>query len=94
LRSSCEAALRTIPVAAPVARGKSVSLKDQLEKGLKARRPQEFAFIARVAALVEQGKLPRKLVDSTFLWARSSRHPFQYFERGLKVRARRLGIPL
>jgi hypothetical protein len=88
------AAVRAIRVAGPVARGRSASLKDQLEKGLKARRPQEFAFIARVVTLVEQGILPRTLVDSTFLWARSARHPFQYFERGLRVRARRLGIPL
>jgi len=70
-----------------------ITLKDQLEKGLQARRPQEFAFIAHVVSRVEEGSLPRSLVDSTFLWARSKRpYPFPYFERGLKVRAKKAGI--
>ena len=70
-------------------------LKTTLEKGLKARRPVEFAFLADVAARVEDGRLPKRLVDSTFLWARQKHdYPFPYFERGLKLRARRLGIAL
>lgn len=74
---------------------KSIRLKEQLETGLKARRPSEFAFIARVVQLVDQGVLPRRTVDGTFLWARRKRrHPFQYFERAMKVRAKRLRIKL
>ena len=66
------------------------SLKDTLEKGLKARRPEEFAFIAKVIDLVEQGKLTEKLVRGTFRWAqRQDDHkPFPYFERAIKLRAK------
>jgi hypothetical protein len=43
--------------------------------------------------MVDQGKLPRDLVYSTFGWARKKRpYPFPYFERGLKKRAARIGI--
>ncbi len=74
---------------------KHISLKDRLEKDLKARRPVEFAFIAKVVDLVEKGQLPLKLVDGTFLWARRRiRHRFQYFEFALRVRAARLGVKL
>jgi hypothetical protein len=75
-----------------------VSLKDQLEKGLKARLPQEFAFIARVVDMVDKQQLPLELVQGTFLWAREkgkrTRYPFPYFERGLRERAAKLGITI
>ncbi len=71
------------------------SLKETLEKGLKARRPEEFAFIATVVRKVERGVLPRSLVESTFLWARGKdTHPFQYFQQGLRVRAEKMGVVL
>jgi hypothetical protein len=71
------------------------SLKTTLEKGLKARRPVEFAFIADVAARVEAGTLPRSLVNTTFLWAKKKQpFPFPYFQQALKVRAKQAGITL
>ncbi|HWL74695.1 MAG TPA: hypothetical protein VNQ74_12560 [Burkholderiaceae bacterium] len=71
------------------------TLQERLEKGLKARRPSEFAFLANVAKRVEEGSLPRSLVDSTFFWARNKRpYPFPYFERGLKERAKKLGLTI
>jgi hypothetical protein len=70
-------------------------LKDTLEKGLKARLPSEFAFIKTVVEKVDDGTLPRSLVESTFLWARRKPvHPFEYFEQGLKVRAEQIGVTL
>lgn len=73
--------------------GTTTSLKQQLEFGLKARRPTEFRFIANVVQMVDQGKLSMKLVKSTFQWARHRRpYQFPYFERGLRLRAARLGI--
>ena len=75
--------------------GKTAGLKDRLERGLKARRPSEFQFIGRVVKLVEVGRLPIRLVNDTFFWARSRRsHPFQYFEAALRLRAKRLGIEI
>lgn len=73
--------------------GVQVDFKQQLEKGLYARRPEEFAFIDRVVQMVELNQLSRELVTSTFLWARKKQpYPYVYFERGLKVRAARLGV--
>lgn len=72
---------------------RTVSLKEQLEVGLKARRPGEFQYIAKIIQLVKTGQIPDKLVRSTFNWARK-KHPYQfpYFERALQYRGRRLGI--
>lgn len=79
------------PVAVEVA-----DLKDQLEKGLKARLPADFAFISKVVMLVEDNKLPLKTVKAVFQWARDkgakNNYPFPYFQRALKIRAKKLGI--
>ena len=73
-----------------------ISLEDQLKTGLKARRPEETEFIEEVARLVNAGKLPRKLVDSTFMWAlrRRTNYPFPAFERALRLQADQLGVDL
>lgn len=71
----------------------SVDLKEQLEKGLKARRPAEFQFIGRVVERVNEGVLPRGLVQSCFQWARKKpARKVQYFQQCLKFRAKKLGI--
>lgn len=71
------------------------NLKKTLEEVLRARRPEEFAFIDVVTDRVANGTLPRSLVESTFNWARKKPHyKFQYFEQGLRVRAKKIGIVL
>jgi hypothetical protein len=68
-------------------------LRKTLAEVLRARRPEEFGFLDRVTALVDKGTLPRSMVVSTFNWARKKpRHPFQYFEFGLRERASRIGV--
>ena len=42
------------------------SLKDQLERGLTARRAVEFQFIGRVVQLVNQNQLTRAMVLGTY----------------------------
>ncbi len=75
--------------------GKILSLKQKLEKDLRARRPQEFAFIKKVVDRVDDKTLPLSVVDSTYLWARKKPlHPFQYFERAMKIRAKKFGVNL
>jgi hypothetical protein len=72
-----------------------LTLQETLEKGLRVRRPEDSRFVARVADLVDAGTLPEDLVLSTFQWARKKRkHPFQYFERALLIRAAELGISI
>jgi len=80
----------------PVSGAQMISLEDQLKTGLKARRPEETEFIEEVARLVNTGKLPRKLVDSTFMWAlrRRTNYPFPAFERALRLQADQLGVDL
>src|SRR4051812_19159679 len=56
------------------------SLKQTLENGLKARTPDEFAFINTVVAKVDTGEMPVSLVDTTFEWARRKSRPMQFFE--------------
>jgi hypothetical protein len=71
-------------------------LQQQLESGLKARRPEEFAFIEKVVSMVGDDELPLALVKSTFQWTRQNpkarKYPFFYFQRALRERAKRLGI--
>ena len=79
----------------PVPR-ESTSLAERLKAGLKARLPEEFAYADRVAALVEQGVLPAKLVDTAFAWARKKgvNYPFPYFRRVLEIQAALIGIKI
>jgi hypothetical protein len=83
--------------------GRQISLHDQLRVGLKAVTKADLAFINLVVLRVDEGTLPRPLVDSTFLWARlrvetrSTRYfnrPIVYFQPALVLRARALGIKL
>jgi hypothetical protein len=85
--------------AASGAGASNVDLKTTLEKGLRARRKSEFQYISHVVGMVNSGALPRSLVESTFLWARKEArakqsYPFIYFERGLKLRAKKIGVDI
>lgn len=86
--------------AEPTTLGKGVSpsltFKQQLEKGLKARRPSDFTFIETVVANIDSGALPQKTVNETFLYARSksSTYPFIYFQFTIRKRAAKLGVTL
>ena len=48
--------------------------------------------------MVQQGKIPKNLVDSSWLWVRSkrpgARSPFVYFEQVLRLRAEKAKIPI
>jgi hypothetical protein len=69
-------------------------LKTTLEKGLRCRRPVEFAFVNKVVQLVDQGTLPKKLVLTTFDWARKKPDHYQatYFMFAMRERAKKLGV--
>lgn len=89
-------AASTVRADEPPTVGKRTALEDRLTTGLRARRPEEFAFIEEVAHLVRTGRLPAKVVDSTYLWAiqRQQKYPYPLFERALRIQAERLGIDL
>lgn len=72
------------------------TLKDQLEKGLRARLPKEFAFVQTVVTMVDNNQLSTELVLGTFHWARKKakykKYPFPYFEQALRARAAKIGV--
>jgi len=69
--------------------------------GLKARTPTEMAFIDSVVVAVELGKLPPRLVDQTYFWARTRsgnslygrpNRPIIYFIPALEARVKKLKL--
>ena len=83
--------------------GRQVTLFEQLRIGLKAKTKADVAFIELVVLRVNQGKLPRKMVDATFLWARNrykgrpANHrlrPIVYFQPALTAQAKKIGVVL
>jgi hypothetical protein len=68
---------------------------DTMKVALRTATPEENGFIEYVLDRVDKGTLPVDLVESTFLWAKKKpRNKFQYFKRGLILRAEREGIHL
>ena len=71
------------------------ALKDMLRLGLKAKRPADLAFLDQVLTMVDNGTLPRSLVESAFFWSRNKgSYPFPYFESALRALAKRQGITI
>ena len=89
-------ALPCAVAAEPTSEKTFVSLETRLKKGLQARLPGENAFVDAVVEQVNAGRLPQKLVDSTYLWAvqRRQSYPFPCFQRALRIQAARLGLDL
>lgn len=81
---------------------RSPALLERLLVGLKVKTNSDRVFVARVVKAVQEGKLPLKLVDSTFFWARkkaarnryTANNPMIYFRPGMEARAKKLGIDL
>src|SRR5690606_21550134 len=81
---------------------RSPALLQRLLVGLRVKSNSDKVFTVRVVQLVQQGKLPLKLVDSTYFWARkksarnryTAKNPMIYFRPGMEARAKKLGIEL
>jgi hypothetical protein len=79
-----------------------VSLRDRLVVGLKAISKSDVAFIDSVVVRVNSGRLPQRLVDQTFFWARQraassgngERRPIIYFRPAMTLIAARIGVTL
>jgi hypothetical protein len=68
---------------------------DTMKVALHTATPEEDGFITRVLAKVGDGTLSASMVESTFLWAKKKpRYRFQYFRRGLILRAKEAGITI
>lgn len=88
------------PASASVPRGPV--LEERLVVGLRVKTDADRQFIGRVVELVQAGKLPLKLVDSTYFWARAkatqrrnlANNPMVYFRPALVARAARIGVKI
>ena len=71
-------------------------LADQLTKGLRAITPEQKQFVLVIVAYVEQGKIPRAMVNLVYRWAleRNDTVPFPYFEYAMRTLSRRRGVVL
>ena len=72
------------------------SLESRLKTGLRVKAPQDVQFVETVVERVREGRLPEKLVDSTYLWAvrRGKKYPFPAFEHVIRLQAAKLNVPL
>ena len=82
------------------------TLNEILRSVLKCRRPEEFNYVNLVTAKVDSGELPLPLVLSMMNCARKlSRQevearrrntdiPFPYFQQGMFLRAKEIGVDL
>jgi hypothetical protein len=75
--------------------------REVLVFGLKAKLPSELAFIDSIVVAVEEGRLPSRLVDQTYFWARTRsgnslygrpNRPIVYFIPALQARLKKLHI--
>ena len=78
----------------PKSTNEKVSLKDRLVTGLRATRPEDIQYCERVANATRTGKLPTKIVDSTYFWATAKKvdYPLPAFAKALELQCQRLGI--
>jgi len=87
----------------PAESAQRATLRERLIFGLLAKIPSEIEFIDLVVLKVHEGKLPERLVNQTFFWAReraapsengSPQRPIIYFKPAMTARAKRIGVAL
>jgi hypothetical protein len=70
--------------------------EQQLNAILKTRRDEERKFISDIVLNVREGKLPSKIIQTSFRWVQKKRpdtnFPFIYFERLLRLQVAKAGI--
>lgn len=73
-----------------------IGLRTQLERGLRANRPDQVALVDRVIKLVKSGDLSLRTVNAAYRYARKRRpsFPFPYFERTLRTLAAQEGATI
>lgn len=79
---------------AAAAARRPATLADRLKADLRVQLPEDEEYCDQVAALVEQGRLPERLVTSTQAWAvaKGRKYPFPLFRKALEMKASRLGL--
>jgi hypothetical protein len=87
----------------PATSSRPITLHDRLVTGLQARLKSETDFVDHVVTAVESGRLPQRLVDQTFFWARvragdprwgRPRRAIIYFQPAMTIIAKHLNVAL
>jgi len=90
-------------VITPAKPQRPVTLRDRLVVGLQARLKSEVSFVDAVVLRVQNGQLPQKQVDETYIWAQQRaatardgrwHRPIIYFRPAMTARANALHISL
>lgn len=72
--------------------------EQKIQALLKTRLPEEKTFVSEVMTKVREGELPERLVETSFKWVLNkhpdSNHPFVYFERVLRIQAKKLELEI
>jgi hypothetical protein len=84
------------PAAAEISPGEQITLRDTLEKGLRARTDRDRQYIGRVITLIDQQVLSRDLVLAVFSKARqhNPRVPLVPFRFMLGALAAKKGVEI
>ena len=74
----------------------TVELRVQLQSGLRVFLPEQQEFLDTVLAAVDNGQLPRAMVNMVYVWSlrRNRKIPFPYFEIAMRALAERRGVTL
>jgi hypothetical protein len=77
-------------------REQTIEYERQLNALLKTTREEEKQFVAAVILQIRAGKLPSKLVSTSYHWIQKKRpgtnYPFIYFERVLRLQAKAIRL--
>jgi hypothetical protein len=73
-----------------------VEYERQLNAMLKTRHDEEKKFVSKIVAQVRLGKIPSRLVSTSYSWVRNKRpdtnYPFVYFERVIRIQAKAINL--
>ena len=73
-----------------------IEYEKQLNALLRTRRDEEQVFIRSVVRQVRLGRIPSRLVSTSYGWVRNNRpttnYPFIYFERVLRLQATAINL--
>ncbi len=74
----------------------TVELRIQLQNGLRLFLPEQQDFLDLVLVAVDNGQLPRAMVNMVYVWSlrRNRKFPFPYFEVAMRALAERRGVTL
>lgn len=102
-RTAQAAEVAATPQLKPATASRQISFRDRLVTGLRARLKSEIDFVDRVVDEVHAGRIPQRLVDRTFFWARQksyrrrngrSQRPIIYFRPAMIRQAEQLDVTL